>query len=50
MKIAKHRLYTAYLLIPIIFPFLLFYVANKTVRSDVRGGFFYFQARLGQAI
>lgn len=37
MKIVKHRLYAAYMLIPVIFPFLLFYAANKTVRSDVGG-------------
>lgn len=36
MKIVKHRLYAAYLFIPILLPYILFYAVNPLVRSDSR--------------
>ena len=34
MKIVRHRLYVAYLLTPLLLPYLCFYFCNKLINSD----------------
>ena len=55
MKIVRHRLYVAYLLTPLLLPYLCFYFCNKLINSDfeISGGgvkIFQCQTRLGQAL
>lgn len=48
MKIVRHRLYVAYLLTPLLLPYLCFYFCNKLINSDFEnsGGIKYFIVKL----